>query len=164
MRAMEPEKNRRLQEIVKSHKVVFTVRPNLNYTAGEPRKIGFDLVLYGTHDEPEHTPDPGCNECVEVWSDLHDIARVILPPDDRDSSSTIRPFDQLLYTSKERQFRYDVELTIEVRHKREFLNPLDACESRCVSEMIQSLKKLGVQERTWDEYKARRHKISDENP
>ena len=160
---IDPEMSKHLHELVKLHKVVFAVRPDLNYTKGEPRKIGFDLILYGTHAAPEHAPSPGCNECVQVWTDLYEIARAILPPDDRDSSSTIRPFDQLLYESKERQFRYDVELTIEVRHKKEFLNPLDACESRCVSDMMQSLKRLGVQERTWDEDKARRHIISNEN-
>lgn len=154
---MEPERKKQLEALVVRHKVVFESRPALNYTQGDARKIGYDVTLYGTHSHPAHEPDAGCDECVKVWHDLEKISRFVIPEDQRDTRIRILPFDQLLRESKARKFRYDVALVLELRHRREFLNPLDECETHCRDELLVSLRSLGVQEHTWDDSKARRH-------
>ncbi|MCB0219833.1 MAG: hypothetical protein KDH09_09080 [Chrysiogenetes bacterium] len=156
---MDPVHNRELHLLVRQHKVVYEVRPNLNYTQGNAREIGFDVTLYGTHVQPAHPPDPGCHECAQVWRDLSKIARAAIPPDDHESRSAIAPFDQLLHESAARNFRYDVELTIEVRHRKHFLDPADASESHTVKAIVNALKELGAQEHTWSEIRAKQHMI-----
>ena len=158
---MDPANSRELHLLVRQHQVVYEIHPNLNYTQGEPREIGFDVVLYGTHVQPFHPPDPGCHECVQVWRDLGRIARAVIPPDDDESRASIAPFDQLLHESKARKFRYDVELTIEVRHRKHFLDPADASESHTVNAIVNTLKALGAQEHTWSDLKAKMHVIPD---
>lgn len=156
---MDPTQNRQLHLLVRDHQVVYEVHPNLNYTQGEAREIGFDVVLYGTHVQPFHPPDPGCDECAKVWRDLVKIAKAVIPPDDPESRSTIPPFDQLLHESRARKFRYDVELTIEVRHRKHFLDPADASESHTVKAIVNALKALGAQEHSWSELRAKQHVI-----
>jgi hypothetical protein len=146
------------------HKVVFEIRPAYAIVEDRRRQIGFDVEIYGTHgqgvlDGHEPQPTPGCASCVAVWDDLHEIANAVRPPEDRETGYYVEPFDHALrYFTKRRpsanRDRPDVELNIEVRHREGFNREVDACESRCVQEIVAGLRDLGVQEGTWNEYRA----------
>ena len=153
-----------LYDLVERHEVVFEVHPENAIVNGNRLQIGFDVDLYGTHSEAivehrEPMPVPGCSRCEEVWNDLQQIAASVLPPDDRESTYRIDSFDGTLsFDRKRRQGRFDrpdIRLVIEVRHREEYLRPADACESRCVEDIVAALRRLGVQEGAWNRWKAR---------
>jgi hypothetical protein len=139
----------RLEELAKLHHVAFELTPAVVSKISEGLKtIGYDLTLAGTHgDQGNALPSPGCSRCGSVWADLAEIARVVLPPSDRASSYDIRPFDHSLHMAPVRHMRPDVELVIEVRHRRGYFEAPDACETECVKEMVEDLRALGIRER-----------------
>ncbi|MCI0408644.1 MAG: hypothetical protein L0191_08780, partial [Acidobacteria bacterium] len=79
------------------------------------------------------------------------IAEAILPPEGRPSRYEMDPYDQSIHHSYARGDRHDVSLTIRIFHREDFENPLDACQERCLSEMLRRLKELGAGEIRWRE-------------
>jgi hypothetical protein len=153
-----------LRDLAERHKVVFEVHPVHAVADGKRVQIGFDVQLYGTHSEAvlehrEPMPEPGCPRCQEVWNHLQELARAVLPPADRESDYRIDGYSGALSFDRKRRARSgfdrpDVELVIEVRHRESYNRPADACEARCVQDMIAALRHLGVQEGSWNEWKA----------
>ena len=139
-----------VRELVQQHKICWQVWP-LRYTDPKEgvRAIGYRLELLGTHHEPQHTPDPGCDECVKVYSALERVARSILPKEERDSVCRVGIFDHALRFSPRRGFRKDVELAITIQHRTGLTDPVDECEIRCVREMEERLRMLGVHQNEW---------------
>lgn len=163
--SMNPSANTHLlRDTVAKHKVVFELRPAYAIVDGQRRQVGFDVELCGTHgqgvlDGSEPQPVPGCERCLAVFHDLVEIAKAVLPPSDRPTGYYVAPFDHSLHYFKKRRpsanrDRPDVMLTVEVRHREGFDRDIDPCESRCVQEIIAGLRALGVQEGTWNEYRA----------
>ncbi len=140
----------RLKQIIERRKVVYEVIPASTFIGTVRRQIGFDLFLYGTHGDQIPHVNPGCPHCVSVWRDLESIATAVVPKDNRMSISRVEPFDHMLHQSKSRRYRNDVELVITIRHKNDFEDPLDSCESHCLRDITDSLKALGVRERSWN--------------
>lgn len=139
-----------LRKLVKQHKVCWQVWP-LHHVDTETgtRAIGYQLELLGTHHDPEHTPDPGCDECVKVYSALDRIARFIMPKEERDSVYRMGIFDHAMRFSPRRRFRKDVELVITIQHRTGLTDPVDACEIRCLREMEERLRSLGARQNKW---------------
>jgi hypothetical protein len=70
-----PNKIDVLKELVRKHKVCWESWPEFYLDAkGQRIQIGFELDLVGIHDHPAHLPAPGCDECVNVYEDLRQIA------------------------------------------------------------------------------------------
>ncbi len=153
-----------LRELVARHKVVYELHPAYAIVGDERRQVGFDVEISGTHGQGvleghEPQPAPGCERCLGVFRDLVQIARASLPPEDRPTGYYIEPFDHSLHYFKKRRpsanrDRPDVLLTIEVRHREGFDREVDPCEARCVQDIIASLRTLGAQEGTWNDYRA----------
>jgi len=138
-----------LPELVQEHRVCWEVLPSQIPVKGDaPLKIGFNLMLYGTHAQGEH-PIPGCEKCRMIYRDLRKIARWITPKVERKSRYEISPYDSAIGYSPERGNRPDVRLTIEILHRSEFDRPIDECEVLCLNEMKDKLSELGAQERRW---------------
>lgn len=139
-----------LQRLVQDHKVCWQVWPLRHVKPeGGMRAIGYQLELLGTHHDPEHTPDPGCNECVKVYDALKRIAGAILPSEERDSVYRVQIFDHKMRFSTRRGFRKDVQLVIAIQHRTGLTDPVDACEIRCLREMEQELIRLGARRNQW---------------
>ena len=144
---------------------MFEVRPAFVVTDGQRVQVGFDVEICGTHSQAvlegrAPMPMPGCDRCLRVWEDLDELANAVLPPADRPTGYRIDPFDRSLRYFPKRRIsadhdRPDVELTIEIRHREGFEREVDPCESRCLQEIIASLRSLGAQEGTWNELRAR---------
>lgn len=139
-----------LEQLVKDHKVCWEVWP-LRHVDPDTglRTIGYQLELMGTHHEPEHPPNPGCEECSKVYAALRTIARTILPKEERDSTYQVRLFDHAMRFSPRRGFRKDVQLVLTIQHRTDYTEPIDACETQCLREMEQNLKRLGARKHTW---------------
>lgn len=153
-----------LRDLVAQHKVVYELRSAYAIVADKRRQVGFDVEICGTHSQGvleghEPQPAPGCERCLAVFHDLVEIAKASVPPEDRPTGYYIEPFDHALhYFNKRRpsasQDRPDVMLTVEVRHREGFDREVDPCESRCVQDIIASLRTLGAQEGSWNDYRA----------
>lgn len=139
-----------LRELVKKHKVCWEVWPEYHIDRkGEKIQIGFQLDLVGTHDHPQTVPDPGCGECVTVYENLKKIGQWIIPKEDRDSRYEIGMFDASMHYASRRKFRRDIVLPIKIIHREGFDRPVDDCEDKCLKEMEEKLKELGVPEGDW---------------
>lgn len=144
----------RLREIARSHQVCYEVWPERSVSEGRAIRIGFELQLCGanTHSRaggPNH-PVPGCEHCVRTYGELRQIAEWILPTEERPSRYEIGAFDHSLHIApKKRKSRSEVVLTIHIMHRHDFNRPVDDCEDRCLKEMQQRLRELGIVEGMW---------------
>jgi len=138
-----------LKALVRLHQVCWEVFPEqIPIVEDIPRKIGFDLLLYGTH-EPDDHPVPGCEKCQAIFKDLRKIAKWILPKEERPSRYEIEIFDSAIHYAPARGNRPDVSLTIKIVHRSEFDRPIDECEVVCLNEMKAKLSELGAHEKQW---------------
>lgn len=133
-----------LKALVARHDVRWEVWPRNHSTNNAVRPVGFDLELYGIHDEPSRYPSAGCDECVEVFEDLRRIAKAVMPRPDRDSRYELTLFDRALHYAERLDMRAEVRLTISILHKGEYGRPVDACEVTCLREMEAQLRELGA--------------------
>ena len=138
-----------LRMLVQDHRVCWEVLPEkIPVKDDAPLKIGFDLMLYGTHEEGEH-PTPGCEKCKQIYRDLRKIANWVLPKEERPSRYEISIYDSAIRYNRMRGSRPDVGLTIKILHRSEYDRPVDECEIACLNEMKTKLSSLGAQERYW---------------
>lgn len=141
-----------LRKLVQLHDVVYDVRTHEDAVVRSLHeaavvKTGFDLSLCGTHDHGHSTMTPGCEHCVDTYGDLRKIAQWITPAEGRPSSYEIRPFDGGLHGVPSPRGRLEVELRIQIGHRRGWDQPIDDCERLCLKEMEAKLKELGVRRR-----------------
>lgn len=141
----------KLKSLVQQHKICWEVIPKqIPVKDGAPLKIGFHLMLHGTHAPGKH-PIPGCEKCVHIFSDLRKIATWIIPKEERQSRYEIITFDRSLGYSLARQNRPDVSLTIKIVHRSKVDRPVAECQVLCLNEMKAKLSELGVPEKRWRE-------------
>lgn len=140
-----------LRRIVALRDVVYEVRPHED--VGKFRdesatvRNGFDLTLCGTHDHGYTAMTPGCRHCVDTYRDLEAIARWIMPTEDRASYYEIPSFDRALHSIRTPSRRLEVDLMVRIKHRQGWAEPIDECERRCLHEMDDKLKALGVRRR-----------------
>ncbi len=145
-----------LREIAGRHQVCYEVWPERSVLEGRAIRIGFELQLCGanTHtsaDGPNH-PVPGCAHCVSTYGELRQIAEWILPREERPSRYEIQAFDHSIHIAPhKRKNRNEVVVTIHIMHRHDFNRPVDDCEDRCLKEMQQRLRELGIVEGMWHE-------------
>ncbi len=138
-----------LKALVSDHQVCYEVWPEHLIVQGESVQVGFGLELCGTHGHDDTHPMPGCAQCYQLYTDLKRIADWIEPQEQRPSQYEIQPFDRALHESAKRRFRPEVTLTIKILHREGFDQPVDDCEQRCLTEMVQKLGELGATRGKW---------------
>ena len=141
----------KLRMFVQDHRVCWEVLPERIPVADEePLKVGFNLMLYGTHEVGVH-PIPGCEKCAEIYRDLRKIANWIIPKEERLPRQEISIYESAIGYNRMRGNRPDVELAIKILHRSAFDQPVDECEVLCLNEMKAKLGELGAQEKRWKE-------------
>jgi len=151
-----------LRAIARRHQVCYKVWPERSVAEGRKIQIGFELQLCGTNShiaaKGEHQPVPGCDYCHSTYEDLRQIAEWILPREGRPSRYEIGAFDRALHVApRSRHSRREIVVAIHIMHRTEFNREVDDCENRCLKEMKDRLKQLGIYEGTWrsDDEKSR---------
>ena len=139
---MESETVKELKQIIEKQTVRYEVWPHYEIVKGDRVIVGFDLELYGTHEQGKTSLSPGCGLCEETYAGLRHLAESILPSEQRPSTYEIPPFDASLHESAGGVF--EVVAAIRIEHRHGFFDPVDACEERCLKEMCQKLTDLGV--------------------
>ena len=146
-----------LRDMVRQHQVCYEVWPEWYVKEGQKIKIGFELQLCGINSDVDSTghaqhPVPGCPICFRTYSDLREIGEWALPIDERPSRYDIQAFDHALHVASPKRFkRKEVVVTIVIMHRNDFNRPIDDCENRCLKEMKERLKQLGIHEDVWRE-------------
>ena len=139
----------RIKDLVQRFRVCWEVLPEQTFVNREMRNIGFSLELYGTHEAGTGRVEPGCVHCIKVQSALNEIAKWILPREERVSRYEVRIDRQSLSYSHERADRSDVRVTIRILHRGTWDQPVDPCELRCLSDMEHALSELGACKGAW---------------
>jgi hypothetical protein len=138
-----------LKELVRRYRICYEVWPDYEMVESQKRQIGLALELSGTHEPDIVDPEAGCIHCRKIFVAMREIAEAILPPEGRPSRYEMDPYDQSIHHSHARGDRPDVSLTVRIFHREDFHKPLDDCQERCLSEMLQNLKNLGASEIRW---------------
>jgi hypothetical protein len=131
-----------LHNLVAEHTIRYEMWPHYDIDKGKRIINGFDLELHGTHDHGHTRMTPGCEHCSNTYAHLRRIAEAILPKEERPSKYEIPPFDNSLSAGGGGEM--EVVLTICIRHRNQYFTEVDACEEKCLQEMIGKLNELGV--------------------
>lgn len=128
--------------LVAQHTIRYEIWQHRDIADGKQIVNGFDLELHGTHDHGRSSLSPGCEHCWITYEELRRIAESILPAEQRLSDYEIPPFDNSLHWGRAREG--EVVLTIHIKHRHEYFTPIDDCEQRCLGEMVDKLRELGI--------------------
>ncbi|MBI4952230.1 MAG: hypothetical protein HY908_09360 [Myxococcales bacterium] len=131
--------------LVRRHRVRFAVYPAWALGPGlHLRKVGFAIELTGEHFDPQHHPEPGCDECARVYAVLERIATFVAPRQHRPTTYLVDPRRPVLSYAPKRHGASEVTLTLRVVHREHYGEPVDACELRCLAEITRRLAELGA--------------------
>ena len=139
-----------LQEWVRQHRVTWELGAWQESVEHRVTTVGFELRLFGRH-EPHVHASPGCSECVLVFERLRAIALAAFPKEHRPTKYEVEPFHAALHLRPESEWKPEVQLTLHIVHREDYLRPLDECEKRCAEEIQKALRGLGVQPRSWSD-------------
>lgn len=141
-----------VEHLVRKHRVCYEWSNEYEMVAGERMASGFSLRLYGANSEetgdqvsPGHSV-PGCATCRSTYADLLRIAHWVIPKDVRESQYRVEPFDNAFHVARNRHWREEIVLNIDIEHRDGSQKPQSDCEKRCLKEMCASLRGLGVLE------------------
>lgn len=141
-------KDAELREITARQHVTFRVDPALEMFGSARVVVGYDVELAGAH-PPHVSALPGCERCELIWGDLHRIAASLRQRlEGRASVTSESAFRPAITTShwSDGTPRDEVRLTLSIRHRNGYFEPLDECEAACLKEIIGALKLLGGKE------------------
>lgn len=137
-----------IREWVQKHRVTWEVGSFQELVDQQVTTVGFELRLFGQHEAHVHA-SAGCDNCAPVFERLQAIARAALPKDHRPTTYVVEPSDRSLHHRPEGGWTPEVQLTVHIVHREDYLRPVDNCERRCVEEIQGSLRALGAQPRSW---------------
>ncbi len=131
-------------ELAALHKVHWQIYPEYRLVDEQLVKVGFELVLFGTHDHPSKRPAPGCDDCVKVYKSLTCLAGFVLPREVRPTMFVVEPFEAALLYPAPGTPRLEVAMRIRLVHRAESQLPIDDCQRTCLAEIEGRLRQLGI--------------------
>lgn len=143
-----------LRTLVQDYEVCWETRPQYAVVGEGLRTIGFSVELSAAHHQPHHEPVAGCPECLPPLRALEEIVDFILPTEPRDSIYDVHVKWGAMQYSRRRANRPEVGATIDVLHATGADRPIDACEERCLADIVSRLKAIGAQEGSWTGHRA----------
>lgn len=135
-----------LREIAKRHRVTYRVDPAVEIFGDARVTVGYDIELIGAH-PPHARVLPGCARCRLVWNELDRMARAVCAPlQQRMSVTRELPFRPELTTSRHADGKDhdEVRLALAVRHRAGYFEPIDPCEQRCLNDIVEMCRRMGV--------------------
>lgn len=134
------------KELISNFHVCWDVGPEYIYIKHEKRQIGFVLELSGAHENGSENPEPGCENCREVYQALVQIAQEVLPRGDEDCTHQFEPYDPSIHYSSRHGNRPEVTLTIRIMHRKAFERPVDASQVQYLNELQARLEAAGIRQ------------------
>lgn len=142
----EMEDFERLRDSARRHHVHFEVQPELISERDVLTQVGYQVRVWTVHDKGAHAM-PGCGKCRELLAELDRIVQWAVPAEDRPTRIEIERPGAALYDSSEVPGSDEVALTIRLTHREAYASPIDACERRCLQQIRERLRWLGIPER-----------------
>lgn len=133
-----------ISKLVKRFHVCWEVWPEYAFIKHEKRQIGFELDLSGTHGNGGEHPEPGCEECREIYRALVQIAEDVLPKEQADTSHQFEPYDQSIQYSSRHGNRPEVVLRIKIRRRQAFDDPVGPAQLEYLNKLEHDLEERGV--------------------
>lgn len=143
---MERESGESLERFVREHHVHYEVEPEAAVDGGKAEVVGFDVRLFATHGE-DRLEAPSCPRCVELQDELRSFAERLVASGAAAGRAEIAPASRALYQSTEVRGADEVSVAVRVRcdvpeHRGE-----GATEDRCLGDLRERLRELGVPKR-----------------
>ena len=135
-----------LRDSARRHHVHFEVQPELILERDVRTQVGFQVRVWTVHDKGSHAM-PGCVKCQELLAELDRIVQWAIPAEDRLTRVEIERPGAALYDSSEVPGADEVALNIRLTHREAYASPVDPCERRCLQQIRQRLRWLGIPER-----------------
>lgn len=135
-----------LRAIARRHHVHFEVSPEIHVEGSVRTKVGFLVRVWSVHDRGAHAM-PGCDRCRDLLRELERIVQWVIPPEERPTRVQLESTGPALYDSREVPGADEVAINIRLTHRETYANPIDACEERCLRQIRERLRWLGVPER-----------------
>jgi hypothetical protein len=135
-----------LRATARAHHVHFDVRPELHVVGDLWMKVGFEVRVWAVHDKGAHAM-PGCIKCHDLLAQLERIVQWVLPSELRPTRIELEPSGAILHDSREVPGTDEVAITIRLVHREAYATPVDPCEERCLHQIRERLKLLGIPER-----------------
>lgn len=142
------ERDTTMKHWVQDHHVTWELGPWQELVAHRVTPVGYELRLFAVHARDAH-PSPGCADCVTLYDRLRAIAESVLPREHRPTRYDVERFDTSLHHRPESNWTPEVQLTVHILHRDDYLQPVDECEKRCADEIQRGLKSLGARPRSW---------------
>ena len=135
-----------LRAWIREHRIWWEVLPFTEIQERKLLQVGFEFHLYGRH--PRSGTGPGCSECHALHDRLRLLASSVVPEDVRASQYDVDPYHAAFYCGQE-PATFDVRLTLRIRHREGYFDPIDACEIGCSKEIQENLRTLGSPQDHW---------------
>jgi hypothetical protein len=135
-----------LRTIARKLHAHYDIEPEVVLLGGARRKVGFHVRLWGVHAKGARAL-PGCSRCRELEQELRRIAEFVVPREERPTRLDFEPFYPALYDSRVVPDADEIALSIRLVHREGYEQPVDACEERCLKEIVARLRELGIPER-----------------
>lgn len=135
------------RELIERFHVCWESWPEYAFINHEKRQIGFELDLSGTHTGGKQHPEPGCEQCLEIYQALVRIAEGVLPPMGEDTTCEYEPYDQGIQYSSRHGNRPEIVLRIRIVHRPAFEQPVDAAQFRYMENLRQRLEEWNIGQR-----------------
>lgn len=142
-----------LKQWVRQHRVTWELGSWQEMVDHHVTTVGFELRLFGQYGKHVH-PTPDCPECLPLYEKLRAIALAAFPKEHRPTRYDLEPFHPALHMRPESEWAPELQLTVHIVHRNDYLRPLDECEKRCAEQIQKALRGLGVQSKSWSDARA----------
>lgn len=133
-----------VRSLVRQHDMRFVTGREQAVVGGHLRTIGLQLEVSGVYNHVDHPVLPGSEECQPLIAALERVVAEVIPKEHRRSRYEVNvPHAGLGYTSGGQP---EITATVGILHGDKINDPVDACEVRCLNEMVSKLRRLGAKE------------------
>jgi hypothetical protein len=142
---LEVDMDTTLARWIEERRVCYEISALREMDHGGAVQVGYELTLFADagHD------DPGSAALYAVYERLKQVVTAVLPQDVRPTSYVVDPSDGSWHLRPQTRWHPEVELRVRIVHREGYLRPSDACESRCVHEIQDALRRAGLREKSW---------------
>jgi len=133
-----------VREFVRRHRVCFETYPIIAVRRGTRIQVGFELELGAMMPESLGEPLRDRRLCQRLFDGLCDLARAVISGAYPGIRFEIGPCDSALRYSGSPGLHPEVLLRLRILHRKNYFDPLDEEETRCLFDTERALRQLGV--------------------
>jgi len=133
-----------LRSMIDRYRICYEVWPDWAIVDDKKVQVGFELDLCAGCGKAPPPSSPDESPELETFEQLQDFVSAVLPSATTGTDFEILPWDSSVHQSPRRGFRPEVVLGVQIVHKHGAEGPVDDCEQRCLHDVEQRLKQLGI--------------------